>query len=438
MCNINTYDMAVRFYLDNRPDKNGDHPIRAGISMKGKRFLTSIGFSISPDKWDGKRVKRGCSNSKGITYTVINLRLGKIETLFLTVENKLLAGEITDVDIKRIYRENFGEKDQQEAKEEAKSFFDYMDEFTQEMGKENGWTIAVHEKFAALKNHLMQFKRDLTFDYFTKDGLNNFVGYLHTVPVAGKVYKDKDTRVFGMRNSTIKKQLGFLKWFLRWATRSGYNTETSFEAFTPKLKNTTENKIVFLDWDELMTVYNYPIPEQKKYLDRVRDVFCFCCFTSLRYSDVANLRRSDVFDDHISITTVKTADTLTIDLNDYSKAILKKYENETYPGNKALPVISNQRMNEYLKELGELCGIDTPVTITYYKGNQRYDEVYPKYELLATHTGRRTFISNALMMGIPPQIVMKWTGHSDYKAMKPYIEIADKAKAEAMTLFNKK
>jgi integrase len=95
-------------------------------------------------------------------------------------------------------------------------------------------------------------------------------------------------------------------------------------------------------------------------------------------------------------------------------------------------------MNEYLKELGELCEIDEPVTITYYKGNQRYDEVYPKYALIGTHTARRTFISNALMLGIPPQTVMKWTGHSDYKAMKPYIDIADRAKAESMKMFNKK
>lgn len=240
-----------------------------------------------------------------------------------------------------------------------------------------------------------------------------------------------------MKNTTIKKQLGFLKWFLRWATAKGYNKETSYQTFKPKL-TTPDKKVVFLDWDELMAVYNFNIPESKKYLERVRDVFCFCSFTSLRYSDVANLKRSDVFDSYISITTIKTADSLTIELNDYSKAILKKYEKEIFPNNSALPVISNQRMNEYLKELGELCGLDEPVTITYYKGNQRYDEVYPKYVLIGTHTARRTFISNALMLGIPPQTVMKWTGHSDYKAMKPYIDIADRAKAESMKMFNKK
>ena len=90
----------------------------------------------------------------------------------------------------------------------------------------------------------------------------------------------------------------------------------------------------------------------------------------------------------------------------------------------------------YVKELAELAGINEPIRQTYYKGNERIDEVTPKYALLGTHAGHRTFICNALALGIPPQVVMKWTGHSDYKAMKPYIDIADDIKANAMSKFN--
>ena len=75
-------------------------------------------------------------------------------------------------------------------------------------------------------------------------------------------------------------------------------------------------------------------------------------------------------------------------------------------------------------------------TGTNPKRNERIDEVTPKYALLSTHAGRRTFICNALALGIPAQVVMKWTGHSDYKAMKPYIDIADDIKANAMNKFN--
>ncbi len=93
-------------------------------------------------------------------------------------------------------------------------------------------------------------------------------------------------------------------------------------------------------------------------------------------------------------------------------------------------------MNDYLKELGQLAGLNEQVRITHYEGNKRIDNLYPKYQLLSTHIGRRTFIITALSIGIPVQVVMKWTGHSDYKSMKPYIDIADKTKKNEMSKFD--
>ena len=93
-------------------------------------------------------------------------------------------------------------------------------------------------------------------------------------------------------------------------------------------------------------------------------------------------------------------------------------------------------MNQYLKDLGELCGFTTPITIVCYRAGQRVEETYPKYFLIGPHAARRTFICFALSSGIPPQVVMKWTGHSGYKAMRPYIDIAEKTKADAMKLID--
>jgi integrase len=199
---------------------------------------------------------------------------------------------------------------------------------------------------------------------------------------------------------------------------------------------TTQKKVVFLTKAELDKIENADLPETKLYLYRVRDVFLFQCYSGLRYSDVANLKRCDVHDDFFEITTVKTCDSLRIELNKHTKTILDKYKMYDFPKGKALPVISNQRMNEYVHELCEEAKIDEPVRQTYYKGNERIDVVLPKHKLVGTHTGRRTFICNALGMGIPPQVVMKWTGHSGYKAMSPYIDVADEMKAEQMKKFN--
>ena len=187
---------------------------------------------------------------------------------------------------------------------------------------------------------------------------------------------------------------------------------------------------------ELKKFCDYEIPKDKAYLEKIRDIFLFQCFTGLRYSDVYNLKKSDIKESYIEITTLKTSDNLIIELNNRSREILEKYSDEKFCQNKALPVISNQKMNDYLKELAELAEIDELVTQTYFKGNERIEEVSPKYSLISTHAGRRTFVCNALSLGIPPQVVMKWTGHSDYKAMKPYIDIADEIKATAMEKFD--
>lgn len=211
--------------------------------------------------------------------------------------------------------------------------------------------------------------------------------------------------------------------------------DPTYMGFKAKLKS-TEKEVIFLTADEIKKLMEYEIPANKQHLDRVRDAFLFCCYSGLRHSDLYNLRRSDVHEDYISITTVKTAHSLRIELNDMTRAILDKYKDIPFKDDKALPVLTNQKMNDYIKVLCEMAGIDTPVRITYYKGNERFDTVYPKHQLIGTHAGRRTFICTALSLNIPPDVIMKWTGHRSYKSMMPYIAIADKTKAEAMARFN--
>ena len=113
--------------------------------------------------------------------------------------------------------------------------------------------------------------------------------------------------------------------------------------FASKLKN-TQTKVIFLTDEELEAIKNYQIPENKKYLERVRDVFVFCCYTGIRHSDVYNLRRSDIKANHVEVTTIKTQDSLIIEFNKHSRAILEKYKEVEFKDHKALPVISNQKM----------------------------------------------------------------------------------------------
>ena len=402
-------------------------PIRMRVNFASKRIEFTTGYRIDAAKWDSdkQRVRNGCTNKLKQSASEINASLLGYYTEVQEIFKKFEVEEImpTPEQIKEAFNALHKpiEEEVKPRKSTPNAFYKVFDEFVRDCGRQNDWTDSTYEKFAAVKNHLMNFRTELTFDFFDEKGLNDYVTYL------------RDVRE--MRNSTIGKQLSFLKWFLRWAFKKGLHQNNAYDSYKPKLKS-TQKKIIFLTWEELNKLREFEIPAAKQALDRVRDVFLFQCFTGLRYSDVFNLRKSDIKGDHIEVTTVKTSDSLIIELNNHSKAILDKYKDVAFEDDKVLPVITNQKMNDYLKELAELAGIDEPVRQTYYRGNERIDEVTPKYALLGTHAGRRTFICNALALGIPPQVVMKWTGHSDYKAMKPYIDIADDIKANAMSKFN--
>ena len=401
-------------------------PIRMRVNFASKRIEFTTGYRIDAAKWDTdkQRVRNGCTNKLKQSASEINASLLGYYTEVQEIFKKFEVEEImpTPEQIKEAFNALHRPIEEvKPRKSTPNAFYKVFDEFVRDCGRQNDWTDSTYEKFAAVKNHLMNFRDGLTFDFFDEKGLNDYVTYLRDVKE--------------MRNSTIGKQLSFLKWFLRWAFKKGLHQNNAYDSYKPKLKS-TQKKIIFLTWEELNKLREFEIPAAKQALDRVRDVFLFQCFTGLRYSDVFNLRRSDIKGDYIEVTTVKTSDSLIIELNKHSKAILDKYKDVSFEDDKVLPVITNQKMNDYLKELAELAGIDEPVRQTYYRGNERIDEVTPKYALLGTHAGRRTFICNALALGIPPQVVMKWTGHSDYKAMKPYIDIADDIKANAMSKFN--
>ena len=417
---------SIVFDLENRKYKgkiiSDNVPIRIRLTYSGNRIELSTGLRIDRDKWDTKekKVKKNCTNKLKQSASDINAKLSGYEFDLQNVFKKFEIEERipTNEEVKHLFNQIYSDN---KTNSKKKGFFEYLDEFILENGKQKNWTDKTYSKFETVKNHLKNFNSKSTFSYFDDRGLTSYVEFL------------RERRE--MRNSTIDNQVSFLKWFLKWAYSKGYNNNLAYQTFKPKLK-TTQKKIIFLTPEELKKIKEFNIPQTKKYLERVRDVFLFSCYSGIRYSDAFNLKKTDIKDAYFEITTVKTNDSLIIELNKNTKEILEKYKDIPFQGNKALPVISNQRMNEYIQELGKLTEIEEPIRITYYKGNERKDEVIPKHKLLSTHAGRRTFICNALSLGIPVNVVMKWTGHSDYKSMKPYIDIADNIKVNAMKKFD--
>ena len=411
----------------------GESEIMLRCSMgRACRLRAKSGIFITPSFWDRKNNQIKSTNRIQTTEVIkankIKLQLDELCKHIEEESLKIPCEGITRDWLKDIIDEYNHPESHIRASEMP--FFEVMNIFIKTESKDSNWKATTTERFITLMHHLRSYEDDrgltITFKMLDKEFFDDFADFL---------LKSKE-----MRNSTNAKNLKLLKWFLRWATLNGYNQNTFFEMYTPgvcKTKGVKAEKkvIVFLNEDELKTVRDFDFSDNKR-LEQVRDVFLFCCYSGLRYSDVEHLTQNSVYDDMLHITTIKTNDTITINLNNTTRAILAKYHDEDNPNAKALPVITNQKMNIYLKEMAKICGIDQPITKTYYVGSKRVEETRPKYEWIGTHTGRRTFICNALSKGIAPQMVMKFTGHSDYKAMRPYIDITENAKANAMKLLD--
>lgn len=383
--------------------------IRLRVSYHGYRLDMATGFYL-----------KGKADSNGILLSVdestrrsLQRQLEEVDSAFEYFENKGIIP--TPQELKNRIS---GTTSKQSA---GVSLFETFDIFLQEGKIVNSWTNGTLYKFYSLKKDLLCFDKDLSFEDLSEEKLTSFVTFL----------KDEH----GLNNSTIQKKIDYLRWFLNWANNRGFNKLSCYKSFRTALKK-TRNKVIFLTKEELDQLRSFKIPQNNRHLEKVRDVFLFCCFSGLRHSDVYNLRRIDIKDNHFEITTVKTADSLSIELNYMTRAILDKYKDQAIKNGKALPVIGNQAMNRDLKVLCRMAGINRLERITTYRGNRRIDIVKEKWELVGTHTGRRTFIVNALSLGISPSIVMKWTGHSEYKSMKPYIDIVDNIKAREMNKFD--
>lgn len=406
-------------------------PIIMRVAFNSVRADFTTGYRIDMVKWDAEsqRVKKGCSNKKKESAAEINAYLSSLETalnaLFKEYE---VADTMPSVSM---VREDFnnrlsGEKIRPEDKP-SKKFREVWAEFTHDRGIERGWTKSTYQKFDACLNHLLSFKSNFSFEDMTERTLNRWLEYLRTLPMPdGSI---------GMKNSTIGKQLGYLRWFMNWATDKGYNTNLAYRTYHPLLKQ-ADNEPIFITPEEIHRLMDFEAPKGKEHLNVCRDIFIFCCFSSLRWSDVHNLKKANIVNDCICITQQKTTKTVTIELNKYTRAILEKYQDVELPDGAALPVVSNQKMNDALKVLFKMAGLDKPTTKTYFIGNERRDVTLPLYERISTHVGRKTFVVTGLSSGLSPYTITQWTGHSSLKAMKPYMALADKVKKESMKKFD--
>ena len=407
-------------FVLHRREAGGPAHLVCRLRWDGSRSPVSlnVGFTVDPGGWSPReqRCLKGSTHGRNrVPAAVVNREIERFEEAARTTFDRLEGWPTAD-EVRASMRALL-ELDRPDTPDLDAA----MDEFIAENTVMHGWEKTTVQKFRALQAQLHQWRQDVGFEDFDESGLRSWVAFAQG-----------DLK---LRNVTVLKKMDFLRWFLRWSRKKGYMKDGTFETFRPALK-TAQNRVVYLTWDELMRLWKWEVPEAKPWLGVARDIFLFQAFTSVRFSDAHTLRREDIFPDSFFVITKKTDDPLEIDLNKWSRAILDRYKD--LPDGYALPRMCGQRANIYIKEVMRECGIDEPTRRTIYDGSGRNDEVVPKWQLVGTHTARRTFICNALAMGIPPNTVMRWTGHSSYASMRPYIDVADEERRKAMSAFDRR
>jgi len=420
---------TVRFILrEDKPDKNGLCPIELVYQIAGQRKYFRPKEKINPANWnpvnqiaifiDRKAAKRATPAldpdflpmSKEIddlnsTLTELRKKITNIEDLFKL--KSILYN--TDMVISAL-KESISPTTKRSAP--SNELFDFIDKYIDDhrATREPG-SLSV---YSALKTHLEKFQLEkrvkVTFEGINYNFFQQFQNFL--------IDKRK------LNNTTVAKQLSTVKTFLNYARLQGIKVPDGYRDF--KIKRETL-EVIALTEHEFQTLYHLNLSGNKK-LDQVRDVFCFSCTSGLRYSDLSGLKWENIKADEIKINVKKTKQPLTIPLTPYSRAILKKYAGRQYP----LPVISNQKMNDYVKELCKLAEFNEQIEIVRYRGTKRESHTYPKYELISVHTGRKTFATLSLEKGMSVELVMSTTGHLDYKSFKRYVKVTEERKKVVM------
>ena len=257
-------------------------------------------------------------------------------------------------------------------------------------------------------------KISLNWNLIDTSFYNGFVAYLQSLNYA---------------TNTIGHKITALKAFLNWAIiekdivcPNYIKNKKGFHSLSE------ETDSIYLNEKELDLLFQLDLSKDER-LDRTRDLFLIGCWTGLRFSDFTRIRPENIQNDILTIVQQKTRGRVVIPLHPVVKSILDKYN-----GN--LPkCVSNQKFNAALKDLGKYAGLNDRVTKTITKGGHEITTSYYKWQLISSHTGRRSFATNLYLGGVPSVSIMKITGHRTEKAFLKYLKMDMIENAESVGLY---
>ncbi|MDC7994029.1 site-specific integrase [Altibacter sp. HG106] len=389
--------LKILFLLyKSKANSTGRCPVRCRITSNKRRKEFSTGLFINPDYWNSKKQKvEPCEDS-----TYINQQLSLVKNnlyqafLFLQVSGESFT-------VEDIYSRYKGEPTTNE-KQVLETYREYLTRIEKLIGKD--LQLVTYKKYQESYRHLADF---IKWKYKRKDvQLKSLKGvFLDDYSYFLKVEKS-------LAQSTLNKAIQRFRKVVKYAVAQDYLNKDPFLLYKPR---TSKKEVVFLSRKELT------ILEEKEFalerLERIRDMFVFCCYTGLGFKEMANLKKEDVyveFDDKpwIHVKRQKNNRTYKIPILTKARKIMVKYDGESRE--MVLPSISNTHFNAYLKEIASLCGIKKRLT---------------------HHIARKTFATTILLYNdVPMEIVSKLLGHSKLQTTQDhYGKVIQKRISEEIT-----
>lgn len=406
--------VSVKFYLESRSleDDKKLLPIflyvrHKSISYNGRQIKVYTDRKCNRYGWDNTRGRVNEKKFKGDR---------QLNNFLNILENR----------VKNLFNSNL-EKEQPTTKEEVQSIVNKLNNVGDDRKNVPILLTEFAENFVAasnlspntkksyrttinvLKEYATHARKQLTFD-----AVNDFNFYDNLTHFL--------TTQKNLNDNSVGKNVKILKSLMTEALKRGHHSNLLFKQFKVFKR---EADAVYLSEAELETLYNLDLSGNDS-LRKVRDLFYVACWLGLRFSDLMRVTKDKFTEEEgiklFKIETQKTGDVIRIPV---SKAgilpILKRY---SY----SLPTISNQKLNQYVKELCKKAKIDQPVEITDIKGGKKTRQKVPKHELISSHTARRSFATNLYLQGIPVHSIMAVTGHRTERAFLTYLKLTNMQK----------
>jgi len=397
--------ITVLFYLrKSKVNAQGQMPIYQRITINGQRLDISSGFFIQEDKWS-KETSKIKGNSE--EARIINSQLEMIKAQVYETQKKLFMNQ-TEINFENFKNEFLGKKERERML--IPIFVEHNRKIKELVGHE--YAAGTLERYETSLKHTKEFLiwkyniSDINIDKIDHAFITEYEFYLRSVRKCAN-------------NTAVKYIKNFHK-IINQCLANGWLQKDPFVNYKAKIKEVVRE---FLTEKELEEIINKQFTTER--LELVRDIFIFSCFTGLAYIDVQQLTTDNIAlgidgDKWIFKNRQKTDTASKIPLLPTAQEIISKYENHPVfvNENRLLPILSNQKMNAYLKEIADVCGIKKDLTF---------------------HIARHTFATTVtLSNGVPLETVSKMLGHTNLKTTQHYAKILDKKISEDMIALKSK